>query len=151
MEMTSETKTHESKTQACVYELRITLRESRPPIWRLVQVPDALRLNRLHNVLQTVIGWTDSHLHRFEKDGKHWGVPEHDGDDEIDQGNEMLRRPPVSLTVLCKQLAPNESLIEFVLDARTSYALRLRRRAWQSTSFRAVCRSTDWLTSSSRL
>jgi len=28
-----------------------------------------------------VIGWTDSHLHRFEKDGKHWGVPEEDEDD----------------------------------------------------------------------
>jgi hypothetical protein len=84
MGMISETKIHQSKTQACVYQLRITLREIRPPIWRLVQVPDALRLNRLHNVLQTVIGWTDSHLHRFEQDGKHWGVPEHDGHDEIE-------------------------------------------------------------------
>jgi hypothetical protein len=84
MEMTSETKTHESKTQACVYELRITLREIRPPIWRLIQVADALRLSRLHDVLQTVIGWTDSHLHRFEKDGKHWGVPEHGEDDGME-------------------------------------------------------------------
>jgi len=89
MEMTAETKTYKPKTykpktQLCVYELRITLQEIRPPIWRLVQVPDSLRLSRLHDALQTVIGWTDSHLHRFEKDGKHWGVPEPDGDDDIE-------------------------------------------------------------------
>ncbi len=84
MEMKAETKTRKPKTQPCVYELRITLQEIRPPIWRLVHVPDTLPLSRLHDVLQTVIGWTDSHLHRFEKDGKQWGVPEHFEDDDID-------------------------------------------------------------------
>ncbi|HUK19084.1 MAG TPA: plasmid pRiA4b ORF-3 family protein [Bryobacteraceae bacterium] len=84
MEMTAETKTQKPKTQLYVYELRITLQEIRPPIWRLIQVPDTLWLNRLHDVLQTLIGWTDSHLHRFEKDGKYWGVPEPDDDDGIE-------------------------------------------------------------------
>lgn len=84
MEMTAETKTQKPKTQLCICQLRITLQEIRPPIWRLVQVPNTLRLSRLHDVLQTVIGWTDSHLHRFEKDGKHWGVPEPDEDDSIE-------------------------------------------------------------------
>jgi len=40
MEMTSETRSHKPKTEPCVYELRITLQEIRPPIWRLIQVPD---------------------------------------------------------------------------------------------------------------
>jgi hypothetical protein len=89
MEINAETKihkakTHKQETQLCIYELRITLQDIRPPIWRLVQVPDTLCLSRLHDVLQTVTGWTDSHLHRFEKDGKHWGVPEHDEDDGIE-------------------------------------------------------------------
>ena len=56
MEMTAETKTQKPKSQLCVYEIRITLQEMRPPIWRLVQVPDTLPLSRLHDVLQTVIG-----------------------------------------------------------------------------------------------
>lgn len=89
MEITAETKIpnpkiHKPQRQLSIYELRITLQEIRPPIWRLVQVPNTLPLNRLHDVLQTVIGWTDSHLHRFEKDGKHWGVPEPDEDDSIE-------------------------------------------------------------------
>ena len=84
MEMTAETKTHKPKTHLSVYELRITLGEIRPPIWRLIQAPDTLRLSGLHDALQTIMGWTDSHLHRFEKDGKYWGVPEPDGDDGIE-------------------------------------------------------------------
>lgn len=38
---------------------------------------------------------------------------------------EVLRRPPVSLGALRRQLAPQESLVEFVIDANTSYALRV--------------------------
>jgi Plasmid pRiA4b ORF-3-like protein len=76
--------TAKTKTDPWVYELRITLQEIRPPIWRLIQVPSTLRQCCLHDALQAVIGWTDSHLHQFEKDGKHWGVPEHLEDDEID-------------------------------------------------------------------
>ena len=30
------------------------------------------------------MGWTDSHLHQFGKEGKSWGVPEWDEFDEFD-------------------------------------------------------------------
>jgi len=76
--------TAKTKTQSYVYELRMTLREIHPPVWRLVRVPRTLRLCCLHDVLQAAMGWTDSHLHQFEKDGKYWGVPEHYEDDDID-------------------------------------------------------------------
>ena len=109
MEMTAETKTHKSKTQPCVYELRITLQEILPPIWRLIQVPDTLRLSHLHDALQTVIGWTDSHLHRFEKDGKHWGVPEDDGDDGIEIIDESRTTISAALTT------PGDSMV-YVYD-----------------------------------
>lgn len=38
---------------------------------------------------------------------------------------ELLRRPPVSLSAIRRQLAANESLIEFVLDTKKSYALEI--------------------------
>ena len=72
------------KRRCCVYQLRITLQGIRPSIWRLVQVPNTLLLCCLHDVLQAVMGWTDSHLHQFEKDGKYWGVPEHFEDVDMD-------------------------------------------------------------------
>ena len=47
------------------YELKITLQGSKPAIWRRVQVPGSFSLNRLHDVIQVAMGWTDSHLHQF--------------------------------------------------------------------------------------
>jgi len=48
-----------------VHELKITLRGSKPPIWRRVAVPSDMYLSDLHEVIQIVMGWTNSHLHQF--------------------------------------------------------------------------------------
>ena len=48
-----------------VYELKIELLEIEPKIWRRVLVPGSLTLAQLHAVIQTTIGWTNSHLHEF--------------------------------------------------------------------------------------
>lgn len=72
------------RAQSYIYELRITLQEIRPPIWRLIQVPSTYPLCCLHDVLQAVMGWTDSHLHQFERDGQYWGVPEDYEEADID-------------------------------------------------------------------
>jgi len=62
--------------KAAVYQLKITLRDSKPPIWRRVQVPGDITLYKLHRVLQVVMGWTDSHLHQFVIDGRYYGEPD---------------------------------------------------------------------------
>jgi hypothetical protein len=59
-----------------MYQMRITLKGIRPPIWRRVQVRDAIRLAALHEVIQTVFGWTDSHLHQFVVAGETYGRPD---------------------------------------------------------------------------
>jgi hypothetical protein len=48
-----------------VHRLRILLSESDPPIWRAVEVPSDIRLERLHYIIQAAMGWCDSHLHQF--------------------------------------------------------------------------------------
>jgi len=45
------------------YRLKVTLRDVRPPIWRRFAVPDDITLLKLHELLQIIMGWTDSHLH----------------------------------------------------------------------------------------
>lgn len=47
-------------------ELRITVAEIEPPIWRYVRVPDAYTLHQLHRVIQFVFGWLNYHLYTFE-------------------------------------------------------------------------------------
>ncbi len=49
-----------------VYQLQITLLQSNPLIWRKILVdPDTLLVD-LHRIIQTTMGWTNSHLHEFK-------------------------------------------------------------------------------------
>ncbi|WP_167738584.1 plasmid pRiA4b ORF-3 family protein [Cryobacterium psychrotolerans] len=47
------------------FRVRVDLVDSKPPIWRRLSLPSNLALDRLHDVLQTAFGWTNSHLHQF--------------------------------------------------------------------------------------
>ena len=58
------------------YQLKITLRGSKPPVWRRFIVPDSITLPKLHQVIQIVMGWTDTHLHEFIVGGVSYGVPD---------------------------------------------------------------------------
>jgi hypothetical protein len=61
-----------------VYQLEVMLKEIQPPIWRRFQVPASLTLAQLHDALQIVMGWTDSHLHRFLINGREYGRPDYE-------------------------------------------------------------------------
>ena len=58
-----------------IYQLKITLRGFRPPIWRRVLVPGMFTLPKLHQVIQIAMGWSDSHLHHFLVDGIYYSAP----------------------------------------------------------------------------
>jgi len=47
------------------YRIKVTLRGVRPPVWRRLIIPSDLELAELHRVLQTAMGWSDRHPHRF--------------------------------------------------------------------------------------
>ena len=53
------------KGAAPIYQLKVVLLGSEPPIWRRMRVPGDAKLDWLHAVLQIAIGWTNSHLHQF--------------------------------------------------------------------------------------
>lgn len=55
-----------------LYQFKITLLESQPPIWRRIQVKNC-SLDKLHEHIQTAMGWTNSHLHQFKIDGERYG------------------------------------------------------------------------------
>lgn len=59
-----------------VYQLKVTLRNSRPPIWRRVEVPAAITLYQLHQLLQDVMGWGGGHLHQFGRGQVYYGQPD---------------------------------------------------------------------------
>jgi hypothetical protein len=58
-----------------LYQFKITLLDSQPPIWRRIQVKDCT-LDEFHEHIQTAMGWTNSHLHQFDVDGEQYGNPD---------------------------------------------------------------------------
>lgn len=66
------------KSKTSVYQLKVTLRNSKPPIWRRLLVLDSSTLYDLHIIIQIVMGWTDYHLHQFIIEGQYYGVPDPD-------------------------------------------------------------------------
>ncbi|MCF6366013.1 MAG: plasmid pRiA4b ORF-3 family protein [Bacteroidales bacterium] len=49
-------------------QIKISLRGSKPVIWRRILIPSDLLLSDLHIIIQITMGWTNSHLHQFIKD-----------------------------------------------------------------------------------
>lgn len=62
-------------SSATLFQFKITLQDIEPPIWRRIQVKDCT-LDKLHEHVQTAMGWTNSHLHQFEIGGVRYGDPE---------------------------------------------------------------------------
>jgi len=48
-----------------IYQLKITLLDIEPPIWRRIQIPSTYTFWELHSAIQDAFGWTNSHLHSF--------------------------------------------------------------------------------------
>lgn len=59
-----------------VYQIKITLRYLRPPIWRRVLVPAEMTFADLHDVIQLTMGWGNSHLHEFTVEKRAIGMAE---------------------------------------------------------------------------
>lgn len=82
-----------------IYQLKITLSGSEPPIWRRFVVDGQTSLGDLHSLIQLVMGWSDSHLHHFVVEGSYYGLQ----DPELfDEGLGTLDEQSFTLT----QVAP---------------------------------------------
>jgi hypothetical protein len=101
--MISAIETTAGKGHAPIYQLKVVLLGSEPPVWRRLQVPGDATLDWLHAVLQVAIGWTNSHLHQFRvgedcySDTRH-NFAEYEGDPEILEARKFTLR----------QIAPRE-------------------------------------------
>ena len=65
-------------TATRIARLHVTLNDVKPPVQRRVEVPLAIRLDRLHLVLQAAMGWTNSHLYEIRARDVGWGLPDPD-------------------------------------------------------------------------
>jgi hypothetical protein len=62
-------------TTCVIYQIKVTLKGSKPPIWRRMQVAGETTLAQLHRILQRVMGWEGYHLYQFVVGGREYGDP----------------------------------------------------------------------------
>ena len=72
-----------ARNQPEIYQIKVTLKNTRPRVWRRIQVRSDITLPKLHRVLQRVMGWEDYHLHAFIIGGTEYGEPDPDFPDEL--------------------------------------------------------------------
>jgi hypothetical protein len=99
-----------AKAVAPACQLKVVLLGSKPSIWRRLQVPGNASLGWLHAVLQTAMGWTNSHLHHFLTQDARYSDPRHNED--MGFGDEPDRNE-AKATLL--QVAPEEGA-QFVYE-----------------------------------
>ena len=61
-----------------IYQIKVTLKRFRPPIWRRLLLRGDTTLEEMHYILQGAMGWYNCHLHQFILDGVYYGEPNPD-------------------------------------------------------------------------
>ena len=77
-----------------IARVRVSLQEIEPEIWRRVDVPLALSLKSLHEVIQAAFGWLGLHLYEFRIGERRCGIPDPDWqprrwDDRVRQASSL--------------------------------------------------------------
>ena len=79
-----------------VYQMKVTLLNIEPPIWRRFQVTSDRTIYRLHLILQTIMGWQNYHLYQFTVDNVSYGEPDEEYEPDVKQArryklNQIIR------------------------------------------------------------
>ena len=61
-------------TSSKIYQFKLTLAGSKPPIWRRIQIPENYSFWQLHVAIQDSMGWEDYHLHQFTMSNSRTGL-----------------------------------------------------------------------------
>jgi len=94
-----------------IFQLKIALRGSKPPIWRIVEVKDDTNLYLLHCIIQGAMGWDNTHLHQFIVGGTYYGLPDTGADFDHDERK----------TKISQILREKKSSIEYEYDFGDSW------------------------------
>ena len=103
-------KARKSKPTDALYQFKVTLLGAKPAIWRRIQVKDCT-LDKLHEQIQTAMGWTNSHLHQFEIKGERFGNPE-----LLDDGFEDFECVDSTRTLLSEILPKTKNRFAFTYE-----------------------------------
>lgn len=48
------------------YEIKVSIRDTHPPVWRRLQIPEGITFHELNTIIQLAFDWSGYHLYSFE-------------------------------------------------------------------------------------
>lgn len=69
-----------------IYEIKVSIRDTHPPVWRRLQIPSGITFHELNAIIQIAFNWCGYHLYEFEegatlnKRGTIIGIPNEDSE-----------------------------------------------------------------------
>ena len=100
-----------------ILRLRVTIEDIEPAVLRCIEVCTAMRLDRLHLVLQAAMPWQNYYLWEFHNDNTRWGLPDPDYGDDV--------HPAAKVTLGDVALAADGSAIGYLYDFGDSWQHRI--------------------------
>lgn len=91
-----------------VHRVKVSLHGSKPPVWRRIEIPSAMRLNLVHSIIQIAFGWHGFHLHVFETVCGEFGAPDDDDD--------WAERKDETTAALAQVAAAEKAKVVYVYD-----------------------------------
>jgi hypothetical protein len=85
------------------YQIKVTLKGIRPPIWRRLLIPADCTMDALHCAIQIAMGWMDGHLYAFRTKNRRIEIT--DPDDMWDSSWSNSPEPEDSANVLFSKVA----------------------------------------------
>ncbi len=67
---------NQGKKSARSLRLRLSVKDVKPEIWRMLLVSPDVTLARLHTILQILMGWKDNHLYAYAINEKRYAPPD---------------------------------------------------------------------------
>ena len=109
-----------------IYRLRVELEEIEPVIYRVLLVRGTIGLDLLHAILQVAIGWTNSHLHKFNIGDSEYSDPEFNLNEDAFEGRSSLRMKLLSISMKSPRARVSRSATSTILATRGNTGLLLK-------------------------
>jgi hypothetical protein len=86
-----------------VVQLKISLKNSTPPIWRRVLVKSSISFYELHYTIQIAMGWGNYHLYEFKIGNYRIGITDEDYDDPESATSNIIVAKEITLDEVISQ------------------------------------------------
>jgi hypothetical protein len=72
-----------------IIQIKITLQDSEPPVWRRLLLPSSITFFGLHHILQITMGWKNAHLFDFRVGDYTIGFVDSNAPEDLADANEV--------------------------------------------------------------